>query len=191
MTPRAAKAPNGLDFTMEIQQETYWCWAAVAVSMNSFLNPPAFAAPAWTQFTLANQLMQRLGIPSPDCINNPGSRVCNQPEPLDLALTITGNLRPGGALFCQHLTFDCLQSWIDAQLPVGARIKWRGVNAGAHFIALDGYRVTGSGRQLVHVQDPSPTANGSPGFWDYDALVEDYDQAGTWDDTYLVIASAA
>jgi len=171
-------------FKMEPQQETFWCWAAVAVSISRFLNPTN-AALGWTQKTLATKLMQQLGNATADCSADPGGRACNQPEPLNIALSITENLLlPGGAMFDQHLTFESLQKWFTAQLPVAARIKWRG--GGAHFIALDACKVTASGRQLVHVQDPNSTASSSPGFWDYDALVEEYQEAGFWNDTYLV-----
>jgi hypothetical protein len=59
---------------------------------------------------------------------------------------------------------------------------WRG--EGAHFIALDGCTVSASGQQLVHVQDPLAFAG--PSFWDYEALVDNYDEAGSWQDSYLV-----
>jgi hypothetical protein len=174
----SARKPLG-SFTMQTQEALNWCWAAVAVSINDFLDPAA--APTWTQVTLANKL---LGITGPGCGLDPGGIVCNQPESLATALTITGNLRLNGALASQYLTFICIQSWINAQLPVAARIKWRG--KGAHFIALDGYKVLTSGQQMVHVQDPSP--NASPGFLDYDFLVEDYKDNGYWIDTFLVTA---
>ena len=167
-------------FTMQTQEALNWCWAAVAVSLNDFLDPPALP-PTWTQVALANKL---LGITGPGCGLDPGGIVCNQPESLATALTITGNLRLNGALASQYLTFICIQSWINAQLPVAARIKWRG--KGAHFIALDGYKVLTSGQQMVHVQDPSPGS--SPGFLDYDFLVEDYEDSGYWIDTFLVTA---
>lgn len=173
------------NFRMQTQEALNWCWAAVAVSINDFLDPPPVGAtaivPTWTQFTLANKL---LGITGPGCSMDPGGMVCNQPESLATALTITANLRPNGALADQYLTFICIQSWVNAQLPIGARIKWRG--KGAHFIALDGYKVLTSGQQMVHVQDPSPGA--SPGFVDYDFLVEDYEEDGYWIDTFLVTA---
>ncbi len=181
LTPGAWKLGS---FIMEPQQETYWCWAAVAVSINAFLNPANFAA-GWTQETLATALMQKLGNATANCSDDPGGNACNQPEPLDVALSITRNLLlPSGAMFNEHLTFESLQNWFTTQLPVAARIKWRG--GGAHFIALDACKVTASGRQLVHVQDPNSTASSSAGFWDYDVLVEEYQEAGFWNDTYLV-----
>jgi hypothetical protein len=180
---RAVMGPM-TDFTMQTQQQSNWCWAAVAVSINDFLDPQS--QPAFTQGTLATQLLAGQGITSQDCSLIPVSNVCNQPEALDVALTITGNLRQNGALFNQHLTFDSIQNWVNAQLPLGARIQWFGV--GAHFIALDGCKVLSTGQQLVHVQDPDPNASTCPGFWDYDALVSDYREAGFWSDSYLVTA---
>jgi hypothetical protein len=169
-------------FTMEPQKESNWCWAAVAVSIHDFLDPEG---EPWTQPTLATQLLIDQGIKSPGCVDRPKSRICNRPEALDVALAITRNLRHKGALFNQHLTFDCIQDWVKAQFPVGARIVWR--DGGAHFIALDGYKVTTSGHRMVHVQDPNDYPTSSPGFLDYDTLVEDYGEAGFWNDTYLVI----
>ena len=170
---------------MQTQLATNWCWAAVAVSVNNFFDPPnAFAGPSWTQAKLANQL---LGITSsPDCSQTPMPTLCNQPEALDAALAITKNLMADGARFNQHLTFDSIQKWVIAQLPLGARIKWFG--GGAHFIALDGCKVMTSGQRMVHVQDPSFSSTSPPGMWDYDTLVENYLEEGYWSDTYLVTA---
>jgi hypothetical protein len=183
-TSAAVVAPTR-PFTMQAQQASNWCWAAVAVSIYDFFNPPnnlgAYAGTLWTQGLVANKL---LGITAPGCSQQPIPGSCNQDEALDAALTITQNLMPSGALFGQHFTFACIQSWVKAQIPLGVRIQWRGV--GGHFIVLDGCKVLSSGRQLVHVQDPSCTANASHSLWDYDALVEDYREAGYWDSTYLV-----
>jgi hypothetical protein len=171
---------------MQYQQQTNWCWAAVAVSIHDFLNPPdPVGGFSWTQPILATRLLEEQGITSPPCMETPESRVCNQPQALDVSLTITQNLMPDGALAKKHLTFECIENWVNAQLPVAARIKWRG--AGAHFIALDGCKVTTSGQRLVHVQDPNPHT--SPTLWDYDDLVEQYQEAGYWRDTYLVMPS--
>ncbi len=170
-------------FTMQPQQETNWCWAAAAVSINRFLDPQGDHR--WTQAELATKLLKHQGVNSPDCVDRSDSRVCNRPEALDVALAITRNLRHEGALFNQHLTFDCIQNWVKAQFPVGARIVWWG--GGAHFVALDGYKVTTSGHRMVHVQNPNDNPTSSPGFLDYDILVEDYEEAGYWNDTYLVI----
>jgi hypothetical protein len=175
-------------FIMQTQMESFWCWAAVAVSVNDFLDaPPATAGPAWTQPTLATELFKQQGVTTADCSKTPGSDACNQPEALDAALQITGNLMPNGALARQHLTFESIQNWVNVQLPLAARIKWRG--DGAHFVVLDGCKVLNTGQQMVHVQDPASTTVTAPGFWDYDAFVENYEEAGFWVDTYLLTAN--
>jgi len=172
-------------FIVQTQLASNWCWAAVAVSINAFLDPPSpVAGLGWTQASLATQL---LGKKLPGCSAMPMPNSCNKPERLDVALTITRNMMPDGALTNQHLTFDCIQNWVKVQLPLGARITWFG--GGAHFIALDGCKVMSDGQRLVHVQDPSFSPASSPGLWDYDALVEDYLEQGYWSDTYLVTAN--
>jgi hypothetical protein len=113
-----------------------------------------------------------------DCSSTPG--LCNLTAGLDDALRINGNLRAGGFLLNSHLFFDTLKRWVDANLPVGARIVWWG--GGAHFIVLDGYREFQSGERLVHVQDPLY----GPSFQTYDDLRMDYPPGGDWQDTYLV-----
>jgi hypothetical protein len=169
---------------MQTQKQSNWCWSAVAVSVNDFLDPHTPAT--WTQCTLATALIKQADPTSPAsldcCFDHQGATVCNQPEGLDVALTITGNLLKNGFLSGNYLTFDCLRNWVNEQLPVCARIAWR--DGGGHFIALDGCAVSASGEQRVHVQDPLPGA--APCFWDYDALVEHYDQIGLWHDSYLV-----
>ena len=176
--------PPVANFTMQKQAQTNWCWSAVAVSINTFFNPQGpLGGPTWTQDTLATKLLDPKGTDSLNCsLDEQGSTVCNRPEALDAALTITGDLLRDGYLQSSYLTFDCLQNWINEQFPVCARIVWRG--GGAHFIALDGCAVTSSGEQRVHVQDPDP--NVAPVFWDYDELVEHYRDGGYWHDLYLV-----
>jgi hypothetical protein len=166
------------DFMMQQQQEDEWCWAAVAVSIHQFLDPAK--AGEWTQETLATAMLQKLGAipPGIDCSERPD--LCNMPAGLDTALSTAGNLSAPGCLQGKNLPFEILRVWIDDKLPVCARIVWD--DGGAHFIALDGYRVFSSGAQQVHVQDPLF----GPSFQLYDDLLSDYPPGGSWQDTYLV-----
>jgi hypothetical protein len=163
-------------FTMQPQEEHFWCWAAVAASIYQFLDPTSSAN--WTQGTLATPVLQQEGsIPARvDCSQTPD--LCNFPAKLDDALAVAENLKE--VLPDEYLTFANLQQWVDNQLPVCARIVWFG--GGAHFIALDGYRVFSLGAQQVHVQDPLY----GPSFQFYDDLVSQYPPGGNWQDTYLV-----
>jgi hypothetical protein len=162
---------------MEHQQETNWCWAAVAVSIHKFLNSGNLTQGAIATDVLHDENQIPTGV---DCSTNPG--YCNYPAALDDALRISGDLRPGGFLKDQYLDFDSIKKFVNKGLPLAARIVW--ASGGAHFIVLDGYREFQSGLKQVHVQDPHYDAS----FQDYDALVQDYPPGGCWQDTYLVKA---
>lgn len=161
---------------MEIQKEHFWCWAAVAVSVHNFLNPKQ--APL-TQGQIATSVLdlENQIPPGVDCSKTPD--LCNFTALLEDALTISGNLKPEGVRQNEHLVVDSVKHWVDAGLPLCARIVWH--RGGAHFIALDGYRELPSGVQQIHVQDP----NFGPSFQNYEDLVSDYPPGGNWQDTYL------
>jgi len=166
---------------MDFQEETHWCWAAVAVAIHNFLNP---GGPKWQQADVATPVLLAEGqIDSGvNCSLTPGK--CNIDAALDDALEITGNLRQTGFHPDSHLTFDNIKEWVNAELPVGVRIRWWGGTG--HFVAIDGFRELQSGRLQVHVQDPKY----GPSFQDYDDLVSGYRLGGDWQDTYLVKKSS-
>jgi hypothetical protein len=98
-------------FEMQTQDQINWCWAAVAVSVTDFLDPQPIAI-AWTQETLATKL---LNSQSPASVLNcslpneaSSTTQCNQPEALDVALTITKNLRKNGYLQDSYLVISIL-----------------------------------------------------------------------------------
>jgi hypothetical protein len=191
--PFELKPLNLAVFSMQTQAELQWCWAAVAVSVNDFLDPvPPGANPAWTQPTLAAKILPHT------CTANPSPNdPCDVSWSLDSALMALGNLfQPGGALFNQFVKFADLQAyWAQLQFPICARIVWQDGSGNAHFIALTEAVQFSNGQQLVTVHDPAPTAFG-PAQWDYDALRFSYQSPpyspltgqpqGVWNDTYFV-----
>ena len=182
--PSIAAQGTAPSFVMQQQQQTNWCWAATAISVHAFLDPlPGTLANVLAQPTLATELLHKQNpAASPNCgiaKDAKSTKLCNQAERLDTALTITGNLRAAGFLKNCCLSFACLQGWLSMKFPVCARIVWRG--GGAHFIALDACWVSPTGAQKVHVQDP----NGAPSVQDYQTLVDDLYGSGYWHDTYL------
>jgi hypothetical protein len=161
---------------MQTQQQSNWCWAAVAVSLHNFLNPNKAS---WTQGSLATPvLVEEKEIKSGvDCTSTPG--LCNIPAALNDALDQTGNLRE--YLGNTRLTYDSIKNWVNANLPLGLRIVWPGT--GAHFIVIDGFVERTTGEQLVHVEDPITGAS----VWHYQELFVNYaGQGGVWTDTYTV-----
>src|SRR6266700_5017599 len=74
---------NPLGFTMQTQQQTQWCWAAVSVSVNLYYDPTS----GQTQCAVANTALGQT-----TCCNDGSTAQCNQPWFLYLALQIVGNL---------------------------------------------------------------------------------------------------
>ena len=161
---------------MQTQQESNWCWAAVAVSLHNFLNPNNAS---WTQGSLATPVLVgeqeiKKGV---DCSSTPG--LCNFPAALHDALKHTGNLDE--LLSNTRLGFNSIKQWVNANLPLGLRIGWPG--GGGHFIVIDGFVEYVSGEQVVNVEDPLF----GPSSWDYQEILDDYlGEGGVWTDTYTV-----
>ncbi len=150
--------------TMQPQQQTQWCWSAVATSVSLFYD----SASGWTQCALVDA---ELGQTS--CCVNGGTPTCNQPWFLDLALTRTGNLDPpvGGVA-----TFAVTANEIDAGQPVGVRIGWSG--GGGHFVVIAGYTELSLSRWLA-MRDPW-FGNSSVG---WSGLQTSYQGTGSWTHT--------
>ena len=181
--------PTGL-FEMQTQQEIEWCWSAVTVSVNNFLDTPD----VWTQTKLASKVLRKTCSLAPS-FNDP----CNQEFALDISLTAIGNLQPDGAFFDAIVAFKDLETyWNKLPIPICARIVWDDGSGNAHFIALGGYTLGANGEQNVLVYDPAPGGYGGPTTWDYDLLKSSYQcppdpqnpltvmPSGHWNDSYFV-----
>ena len=130
-----------LDLTVQRQQQTQWCWAAVSVSIGDFYRKPT----AGTQCTMVCSEFGR-----DDCCANGGSEVCNKPWYLDKALERIGIF--AGLEEVPHPNPGLPSSAagdIEGGKPVGLRIAWDG--GGGHVIALEGFRDDGA---MVAVEDP-------------------------------------
>jgi len=144
----AADAADGLewqllDFSMQLQNQTNWCWAAVAASVGAYFA----AAGAMLQCDVANGELGRT-----DCCGGGAAGPCNVYGLLASALNRVGHLRLWG--YKKKATLAQIHSEIDALMPVCFRTASAG--GGAHFIAVIGY-LPGSagfaGSELVAVED--------------------------------------
>jgi hypothetical protein len=161
--PLGAAPPSGggLQFTMQHQQQTQWCWAAVTSSVAAY-----YQNPGWSQCRVVND---RLGQTA--CCVSGASPTCNRPWYLDQALDRVGEL---GNYIASPLTLGQLRSEIDAGHPVGVRIGWS--NGGGHFVAIGGY----SGAEIVDVQDPWFGQSSV----DYFVFRTNYQGSGRWTHSY-------
>ncbi len=158
-------------FPMETQQESYWCWNAVAVSMEHYFD-------ASSRLTQDEFAVQALGVPLADA---------DQPYYLQDALSKLHLL--GEYLQSAYLTFEEIQQQLAAGLPVGVHIVWN--EGGSHYVVITGYGVSPGGNLQVSVSDPL-LGDANEVVWDYDSFVLAYDPKyaqsaeGAWVDTCLL-----
>jgi hypothetical protein len=158
-----------LAFTMRMQLQTQWCWAANSVSVSLFYD----SASGWTQCSVVNA---ELGQST--CCQNGSTAQCNQPWYLDRALTRTGNLASwsGGTA-----TIAQIRAEIRGDRPLGARIGWSG--GGGHFVMIAGYRSCDPD-EFIDVRDPifgsSDIARST--------FASSYQGTGSWTHTYYTEA---
>ncbi len=156
-----------LDFWMQHQQQTNWCWAAVATSVSHFFNP----ASTWTQCAVANGELNRN-----DCCGSGASGPCNVYGFLGSSLTRVGHhdhTTSGTATFAQ------VQAEVDGGRPLCARTAWSG--GGAHFLAIIGYRSLG---QMLAVDDPWYGKSDVS----YTTFLTSYQGSGSWTHSYYTTA---
>lgn len=118
--PRAAvrRERHHLALTLQPQQRTNWCWAAIAASIARY-----YGAPQWQQQDVANAVLGP----------NVEQDVCAQ---LDDALRAVGCF--------SHWTMgrpplERIRHELDAERPVCVCLEWRG--GGMHYVVIDGYDV--------------------------------------------------
>ncbi len=155
-----------VDFTMQHQQQSKWCWAATSTSVAHFFKPST----GWTQCKVANHIKGRS-----DCCGSGASGPCNDGDSLEDALNVVDHLNyvEGDAA-----SYDNVQGMIAAGLPVPVRTAWSG--GGAHFIAIVGYEE--AEERLLTIADPISGVS----VWDYPTFKTAYRHSGTWTDTYYV-----
>ena len=101
-----------LDFTMQHQLQSEWCWAATSVSVAHYYD----AHSSWTQCQMVNAQTGHT-----TCCQDGSSSDCNQPGYLDDALTRCGHLSSdtGGTTAINEVLDD-----LASGNPVCIRIGW-------------------------------------------------------------------
>lgn len=179
--PPAPAFLEAFQFLMQRQQQTNWCWAAVAVSVFEYwerrrslvarlLRLARFtcarllrswaARQWWTQCELVNYT---LGVAN--CCHNGACAGCNRPWYLHEALQVTGNLQQ---LTHGQAPLNVVVQQVRAGAPLGVLVHWPG--GGAHVFVVRGY-----GPGFFLVEDPwygaTVWASGTPyrlsGSWAY------------------------
>jgi Papain-like cysteine protease AvrRpt2 len=177
--PPAAPS-NPLDFPIECQKASQWCWAAVTVSVARFYS----AASPWQQCKLAGEVLCRTCCGgSEECMADDHPSGCDQPYLVYHPLGVVGHLHEIRAapipLWAAPDTLT-IQGEVDAERPVVCRIGWK--DGGGHFVVLYGYDRSGT-EPLVHVADPVNEENGVSTY-NLREFTEAYRGRGVWTHTY-------
>jgi len=162
---RIADVWHNLPFVMQMQRQTYWCWAAVATSVSLFYD----SASNWTQCLVANGELGRT-----DCCQSGGANPrCNDTGIYVSSLQLVGHFDHE---VNSPVTFAEIQGEVDASRPLCAGIVWSG--GMGHFVAIVGYFVPG---EWIEVKDPDGTITRMP----YATFQTSYQGSGTWTDSYF------
>jgi len=169
-----------LDFRIQKQEHSDWCWAAVAASVDRYFNPRS----EWCQCKLASRMAKTDKLKVRSCGNckskKPLNQICNRPWYLQEALKLVGRLKgkpkPGALKFSQ------IKKVLDQDKPVCVMVLWGGGPA-AHFVVITGCAEGPNGERYVDVQDPD--IGGST--WRYEEFKKNYQYyRGAWNYTFLV-----
>ena len=159
----------GIEFTMEQQTESNWCWAATAASVSAYYLPTT----GWGQCGVASEVL------GTQCCQYPVPAPCNVPSYLSSALTVTDNFvaEIGVASISQII------AELEAKRPVGARVGWEG--GGGHFCVIAAYSYV-MRMEYFGIRDPYYGQSGIP----VSAFRNNYQGTGTWTHTYFTKAAS-
>jgi len=137
----AVHTEEKLDFAVQRQKQTNWCWAAVSASVAAFYNSKT----PWTQCKVAT------AVTGTGCCGPTGAQPpCNVPNYLERALSTVGHYRGRKV---GTITYSSVKNQIASDNPIGVRVEWP--NGDGHFVAIFGWRETSDGRQYIWVGDPN------------------------------------
>lgn len=163
-----------LNFVMQRQLETNWCWAAVSASVCDFFGGPnGPSGTPWKQCEIVNVAHNLL-----TCCQDGSTYQCNQDGMLDQGLVIVSHL--AGPALGRAEDFAYVQQEIDGGRPVGVRILW--TQGDAHAVIISGYDDQNGG-QMVEVEDPWYGHS----TYDIASFTSGYQSGkGQWNDTYPI-----
>lgn len=159
---------DSIEFEMQEQCFSKWCWAASAASVAAYYA----ASSPWEQCTIANQELHR-----PDCCERP----CHEDSaPFNVLNTLGSPLhriQHLDAVRYRRVRRDEVRQELQRSRPLCARTEWQG--GGGHFVAIVAYSPTSD---MISIRDPLHGPNQVP----FDRFCNDYPPSGgRWTHTYF------
>lgn len=163
MPPPDDHSSTVLDFTIQQQQQTHWCWAAVVSSILQYYNP---AYPSQQEIVTRVLRIQGAGY----------SRYFNSAGVIDKPLHIYRllNKKVKG-----QVTLNNIVQQLTNHCPVGIRIGWQ--EGGGHFAVIYGCK-TENGHSTLYIADP---LHGTI-LLSYTDFKKEYAHSGYWTHTYYI-----
>ena len=169
-----------IDFKMQKQEHSDWCWSAVATSVDRYFD----ANSAWCQCRLASKMAKIEKLKVTTCGScqkrKPIPEACNRPWYLEKALKIVhrlrGKPRPG------FLSFSQILKKIEAGRPICVMVLW-GKEAVGHYVVISGCTKGRHGERWVDIEDPYAGSS----TWLYEEFRSNYQYyQGKWHLTFGV-----
>jgi len=171
---------NVLPYHIEPQEQSAWCWAAVAASTVRYYDPGNKALAM--QCKVADLCLDRNVLPPhvDTCCGAPwdANLLCELKKALDRVGTNDGQVK-------SPLAFDDVVAAIDRGQPVAIAVTWKASSA-THFAVIRGYCATDN-RKFFAIADPWDF--GTVNYHDADEFLSNYlGHPSTWDESYLTKA---
>jgi hypothetical protein len=169
-----------INFKIEKQEHSDWCWAAVASSVDRYFNPKS----PWCQCRLASRMAKLEKLKVRTCGNcktrRPTAEACNQPWYLQKALKIVGRLK--GQPLPGPLSFSKIRKTLEAGKPVCVMVLW-GKGPEAHFVVISGCVKGAHGERWLDIEDPDMGS----ATWLFEEFRSNYQYyKGRWNFTFMV-----
>jgi hypothetical protein len=161
---------RSLGFTVDHQQENYWCWAATTVGISRFLN----SSFSWNQCDLANNALHQGSC----CMAGAGP-LCNVTLEPWKALQCVGHF---ASTVDNMPDFGLIVQELSARRPISVLANWRD-GSGAHNFAISGFDNSNPASPKIDIEDP---LYGSCKQQDFNTFGSTYAGRGIyWVETYL------
>ncbi len=169
-----------IDFAMQRQEHSDWCWSAVASSVDHYFNKRS----KWCQCRLASRMAEIEKLKVRTCggckTRKPLPQACNRPWYLQRALRIVRRLH--GKPKRGALSFSKIEKIIKKRRPICVMIQW-GASPIAHFVVISGCGKARNGDKWVDIEDPDSGRS----TWLYKEFRSNYQYGhGRWLYTFLV-----
>jgi hypothetical protein len=165
-----------LSLTMQQQAKAYWCWAAVASSVATYLGA-SDPIDVKTQCQIAQMV---LAGAYPTCATDCQNPNCNVTFRLDSALNAVRHMN--GLAYAGYPSFAWIAYTIlNDRLPIGVRL---GAGTYGHFVLIVGYDDDG-GAQDLFVADPQYTTGSYTQRIAYTSITQQYGGLA-WTNTYPI-----